>query len=192
MTKNDFLNTLYQSLLYLPAKERQEILQDYEEHFAAGIEEGKAEEEICRALGDPKEIAQTYLQQNKARPGAYKQDSPSNPAPVRNAGTAAAQPYPIPPDNGNRALFTVLLVLDIVLIALPGIPAGFALAAAGAVVLVASIAAGIFASSALLALFFISLAVALVSAGVLVILLIVWSLRACYRQLRLRKGANIL
>jgi len=57
-------------------------------------------------------------------------------------------------------------------------------AAAGAVVLVASIAAGIFASSALLALFFISLAVALVSAGVLVILLIVWSLRACYRQLR--------
>jgi hypothetical protein len=50
--------------------------------------------------------------------------------------------------------------------------------------LVASIAAGIFASSALLALFFISLAVALVSAGVLVILLIVWSLRACYRQLR--------
>ena len=105
MTKNDFLNTLYQSLLYLPAKERQEILQDYEEHFAAGIEEGKAEEEICRALGDPKEIAQTYLQQNKARPGAYKQDSPSNPAPVRNAGTAAAQPYPIPPDNGNRALF---------------------------------------------------------------------------------------
>ena len=35
MTKNDFLNTLYQSLLYLPAKERQEILQDYEEHFAA-------------------------------------------------------------------------------------------------------------------------------------------------------------
>ena len=132
MTKNDFLNTLYQSLLYLPAKERQEILQDYEEHFAAGIEEGKAEEEICRALGDPKEIAQTYLQQNKARPGAYKQDSPSNPAPVRNAGTAAAQPYPIPPDNGNRALFTVLLVLDIVLIALPGIPAGFALAAARA------------------------------------------------------------
>ena len=56
MTKNDFLNTLYQSLLYLPAKERQEILQDYEEHFAAGIEDGKAEEEICRALGDPKEI----------------------------------------------------------------------------------------------------------------------------------------
>ena len=31
MTKNDFLNTLYQSLLYLPAKERQEILQDYEQ-----------------------------------------------------------------------------------------------------------------------------------------------------------------
>ena len=33
MTKNDFLNTLYQSLLYLPAKERQEILQDYDPAF---------------------------------------------------------------------------------------------------------------------------------------------------------------
>lgn len=77
-----------------------------------------------------------------------------------------------------------MLILDIVLIALPGLPAGFALAAAGAVVLVTSIVAGIFTSSALLALFFISLAVALVSAGVLVILLIVWSLRTCYRRLR--------
>lgn len=183
MTKNDFLNTLYQSLLYLPAKERQEILQDYEEHFAAGAEEGKLEEEICRALGDPKEIAQTYLQQNKAEPDAYRQVSPPNPAPAGNAGTAAARPYPASAENGNRTLFTVLLILDIVLIALPGLPAGFALAAAGAVVLVTSIAAGIFTSSALLALFFISLAVALVSAGVLVILLIVWSLRALYRQL---------
>ncbi len=184
MTKNDFLNTLYQSLLYLPAKERQEILQDYEEHFAAGIGEGKSEEEICRALGDPKEIAQTYLQQNKAEPGAYRQVSPPNPALVQNAGGAAARPYPASAENRNRTLFTVLLILDIVLIALPGLPAGFALAAAGAVVLVTSIVAGIFTSSALLALFFISLAVALVSAGVLVILLIVWSLRTCYRRLR--------
>lgn len=95
-----------------------------------------------------------------------------------------AHPYPAPADNGNRTLFTVLLILDIIFIALPGIPAGLALVAAGAAVLITSIAAGIFASAALLALFFISLAVALVSAGALMILLIVWSLRACYRQLR--------
>lgn len=57
MTRNDFLNALYRALLYLPAKERQEIMQDYEEHFAAGLEQGKTEEEICRALGDPGEIA---------------------------------------------------------------------------------------------------------------------------------------
>lgn len=184
MTKHDFLNALYRALLYLPAKERQEIMQDYEEHFAAGLGEGKSEEEICRALGDPEEIAQTYLQQSKAGAEAYSQTPPPHHVPPSPAGGAVAHPYPAPADNGNRTLFTVLLILDIIFIALPGIPAGLALVAAGAAVLITSIAAGIFASAALLALFFISLAVALASAGALVILLIVWSLRACYRQLR--------
>lgn len=185
MTRNDFLNALYRSLLYLPAKERQEIMQDYEEHFAAGLEQGKTEEEICRALGDPGEIAQTYLQQSKAgEDGAYQASSA---APRSPAGEATAPIRPCPSavsDNGNRVLYTVLFILDMIFFALLGIPGGFALAAAGAAILITSVAAGIFVSSALLALFFISLSIALISAGVLTILLITWSLRACYQRMR--------
>lgn len=175
MTKNDFLNTLYRELLYLAAKERQEIMQDYEEHFEAGLEQGKTEEEICRSLGDPKEIAQTYLQQSQAGP------APQTP-PAAPAGPAAAPARPSPAND--RVLYTVLFILDIVFFAFPGLPTGLALAFAGVMVLIVSIAAGIFASSALLAVFLISLAIALASAGVLMILLIAWSLRACYRRMR--------
>ncbi len=42
--------------------ERQEILRDYEEHFRAGKEEGKSEEEIVHSLGDPYELAKEILQ----------------------------------------------------------------------------------------------------------------------------------
>lgn len=177
MTRNDFLNALYQALLYLSAKERQEIMQDYEEHFDAGQEQGKAEEEICHALGDPEEIAQTYLQQSKAGPGLQPLPAAAPPPPPAPACAAAS------PSN-ERVLYTVLFILDLIFFALPGIPSGFALVIAGVVVLIASIAAGIFASSGLLAVFFIALAVALASAGALVILLVAWSLRACYRRMR--------
>lgn len=168
------MNALYQALLYLSAKERQEIMQDYEEHFDAGQEQGKAEEEICRALGDPKEIAQTYLQQSKAGPGFQPLPGAAPPAPA----FATASP------SNERVLYTVLFILDLIFLALPGIPSGFALVIAGVVVLIASIAAGIFASSGLLAVFFIALAVALASAGALLMLLVAWSLRACYRRMR--------
>ena len=42
--------------------ERAEILSDFEEHFAAGAESGKTEEEICAELGNPYTCAQAYLQ----------------------------------------------------------------------------------------------------------------------------------
>lgn len=183
MTKNDFLNALYRALLYLPAKERQEILQDYEEHFAAGLEQGKTEAEICASLGNPEEIAQPYLQQSRAGEGVGYQP-PFAPQPPVAAAAAPARPYPAPQENTTRVLYTVLFVLDILFIALPGIPTGLALAFAGVMVLVTSIAAGIFLSSALLAVFLIALAVALASAGLLAILLIAWSLRACYQRMR--------
>ncbi len=180
MTKNEFLNALHRALLYLPAKDRQEILQDYEEHFAAGFEQGKTEEEICRALGDPEEIAQTYLQQSRAdAQGAPQPPAPPEP-PVPENG-APAQPQAR--GSNGRLLYIALFVLELLFIALPGIPAGAALTGAGAAILAAGIGAGLFASSVLLTLFLICLSLAFISAGVLVILLILWSLRACYRRM---------
>ncbi|MED3923350.1 DUF1700 domain-containing protein, partial [Priestia aryabhattai] len=46
MSKSKFLQQLNESLKPLSSKERADILQDYEEHFSIGLEEGKTEEEI--------------------------------------------------------------------------------------------------------------------------------------------------
>ncbi len=45
----------------LSADERQDILNDYEEHFAIAKEEGKTEIEIADALGPPDKIAKELL-----------------------------------------------------------------------------------------------------------------------------------
>ena len=57
MNKNQFLSKLDASLKRLPANEREDILQDFEEHFSIGIQEGKTEEEIATQLGSPQLIA---------------------------------------------------------------------------------------------------------------------------------------
>ncbi|WP_110926544.1 DUF1700 domain-containing protein [Bacillus massiliglaciei] len=61
MKKDNFLQQLDQSLRILPASERADILQDYEEHFTLGREEGKSEDEIAAALGSPVQIAKELL-----------------------------------------------------------------------------------------------------------------------------------
>jgi len=44
----------------LPEYESQEILNDFEEHFKAGLQEGKTEQEIIATLGNPVDIATEY------------------------------------------------------------------------------------------------------------------------------------
>lgn len=61
MTKDKFLQDLNKALDKLPKAERDDILQDYEDHFAFGFEEGKTEEEISNSLGMPSQIAKDLL-----------------------------------------------------------------------------------------------------------------------------------
>jgi len=61
MSKSSFLQQLNESLKPLSSKERADILQDYEEHFSIGLEEGKTEEEIVTSLGSPNQIAKELL-----------------------------------------------------------------------------------------------------------------------------------
>ncbi|MGG3448417.1 HAAS signaling domain-containing protein [Domibacillus aminovorans] len=56
MNKKQFLQQLDDSLQKLPHDERRDILQDYEEYFTIGLEEGKTEEEIAVSLGSPRQI----------------------------------------------------------------------------------------------------------------------------------------
>lgn len=61
MTKHDFLHELDKYLKGISAAERQDILQDFEEHFELGLESGKTEEQISLTLGSPKQIAKEML-----------------------------------------------------------------------------------------------------------------------------------
>lgn len=56
MNQEQFLKELSMLLQHLPKNERDDILYDYQEHFAIGLEEGKSEEEIARKLGSPESI----------------------------------------------------------------------------------------------------------------------------------------
>ncbi|WP_018661692.1 DUF1700 domain-containing protein [Heyndrickxia acidiproducens] len=61
MNKKQFLSKLDSSLKRLPSNERQDILQDFEEHFTIGMQEGKTEEQISSLLGSPHQIAKDMV-----------------------------------------------------------------------------------------------------------------------------------
>lgn len=61
MKKIDFINELYAYLSPLPQGERNEILNDFREHFREGEAAGKTEEQICFELGSPLECARQYV-----------------------------------------------------------------------------------------------------------------------------------
>ncbi|RLL43682.1 DUF1700 domain-containing protein [Oceanobacillus piezotolerans] len=61
MTKEQFLSKLRTSLRKLPANEIEDIIQDFEEHFSIGFENGKTEEEISASLGNPQQIAKELV-----------------------------------------------------------------------------------------------------------------------------------
>lgn len=60
MSRNEFLNILERSLGSMSQMDKNDVLYDYKEHFNAGLNEGKTEEEICSALGDPRALAKQY------------------------------------------------------------------------------------------------------------------------------------
>lgn len=64
MKKIDFLNELYNYIKTLPQAERNEILNDFREHFREGQLAGKTEEQICEELGSPFECARQYVGDN--------------------------------------------------------------------------------------------------------------------------------
>jgi len=57
---NDFLMRLERSLKHMDAQEKQDILQDYREHFEIGLATGKTEEQIAQALGEPEQLAKLF------------------------------------------------------------------------------------------------------------------------------------
>lgn len=65
MTKNQYFKELKKQLKLYAVKESEDILKDYEEHFNEALSNGKTEEEICKNLGSPENIAKQYSIEDK-------------------------------------------------------------------------------------------------------------------------------
>jgi DUF4097 and DUF4098 domain-containing protein YvlB len=61
MTENQYIVELETALKRLPAEERNDIIQDIQEYFTNGREDGKSENEISSSLGSPAKIAEELL-----------------------------------------------------------------------------------------------------------------------------------
>ncbi|GIO12872.1 hypothetical protein J19TS2_24270 [Cohnella xylanilytica] len=70
MNKHYFLASLEYHLAPMPEPRRSEIVKEYEDYFAYGIQAGRAEEEILQELGDPVARASAIL--NKSWSTEYR------------------------------------------------------------------------------------------------------------------------
>lgn len=84
MTRSEFTRRLSSALGSIPQNERGEILNDYFEHFEAELKKGKTEEEICASLGNPEEIARSYI--DESTPSQGYNDGYSNSKNYENNG----------------------------------------------------------------------------------------------------------
>jgi len=66
MNREQFLAQLRKALGRTAETEKREILADYEEHFRAGLAEGRSEENIAKALGNPSAIGNAFRIENLA------------------------------------------------------------------------------------------------------------------------------
>jgi uncharacterized membrane protein len=57
MSQQAYLASLKRSLSGLPGDQIEDILRDYEQHFADAMQSGRSAAEVARALGDPRKIA---------------------------------------------------------------------------------------------------------------------------------------
>ncbi|SDG42841.1 Uncharacterized membrane protein [Fontibacillus panacisegetis] len=68
MNKSEFLSHLYSHLSVLPPEERDELMEDYENHFAFAEQNGKSESDVVRELGDPAELAKEAIGERNVHP----------------------------------------------------------------------------------------------------------------------------
>ena len=62
MNKKEFMDILKNSLLESGINDIEDILNEYEEHFIFKMANGFSEEEVSLKLGDPKELAKQFIQ----------------------------------------------------------------------------------------------------------------------------------
>lgn len=90
MTKEDYISTLRRALHTLPEADIADIAQDFEEHFAIGLSQGKTEHEISAELGDPALVAATYFDEGLEDIGHTMKESAAHAAAAAAAASSAS------------------------------------------------------------------------------------------------------
>lgn len=179
MTKNEFLQELYNHLLSLPAAERDDIIADFEEHFQAGAERGKSEEQICAELGNPYTCALQYLRtaqtppQNAAQP--TEQTPPQNAAQPPHATTANQPVRRVNLPWAIAFFFAVFLAIGIY-------PACAVLMCSPIFILIAAVFTAAVVPGGTVIGLLVSVAVMLCAAGLFGILVTTWFLKLSFRR----------
>lgn len=189
MRKDEYLKELSYQLSSLDYKARQDIIYDFEEHFAIGLAAGKSEEQICAELGSPTESAQQYLNFEKgtsyASPDYNRQASYAQ----GYAQSAAARHVINRFFEGDRLIYTILLTASVFAGIFFSFPVALCFLCACPALIIAAVFSGVLVSSFSLACFLISLGIAFLCAGMLLILLNVWAIKLCADKLRLRRAS---
>lgn len=60
MKRKEFIERLEKNLIGLSQSDKDEIINEFNQHFNFALEKGRSEEEICNSLGIPEEIASSY------------------------------------------------------------------------------------------------------------------------------------
>ena len=73
MTKLDFMAQLEQELKRRGVADADDVLEEYEQHFAFKLSDGYSEEEIAAKLGSPKELAAQFDPAPQKKSGASRE-----------------------------------------------------------------------------------------------------------------------
>ncbi|MBO1198655.1 DUF1700 domain-containing protein [Staphylococcus simiae] len=60
MTKEQYLQVLRKNLKHMSDDDKEDIINEYTTHFYSGLTDGKSEQQICKELGDPKQLAKEH------------------------------------------------------------------------------------------------------------------------------------
>jgi len=117
MNKYEFMYRLNSELSALGIEDKGDIMGDYEEHFRMGLEAGKTDDEIVKELGNPVELAKSYLSPEEQKKQEESQiTAPSvNKVPEYNYTEVPASKS----KNSDRTLMIVLVVILTLFVALP-------------------------------------------------------------------------
>lgn len=174
MQKTEYLNLLASSLTGVSPADQKEILADYAEHFEMGILNGRSEEEIAQALGDPRTIGREYTAVTLVK---HAEESPS----AGGLGRAVLATIGL----GLFNLIVVLVPFIIIIMVLAVLAVmGFALLSAGpiltgfAVLEITGIISGTIPLSAPASVFF---GIGITCLGLFILLGEFWLLKLLYR-----------